>query len=156
MTMGLTPRQAELLRFIKRHIAEHGYAPTFEVMREALGLHSKSGVARLIEGLEERGAIRRLRGAPRAIEVLSTDPSFDPDLAERVNDAAIQETKAKFEARFRELALIRLVAECGEYAPRRVQKRVLKALEQFWDPETREQIDTMERLLALRNPQGRS
>jgi len=78
---GLTPRQADLLRFVSSYIAASGgIAPTFIECRDALGLFSKSGIHRLMDGLEERGAIQRIRGRERAIEVLRpVPPSTAPD-----------------------------------------------------------------------------
>ena len=66
----LTQRQLQLLRFIHAYMREHGVPPSFEEMRHALGLRSKSGIHRLISGLEERGYIRRLAYRARAIEIL--------------------------------------------------------------------------------------
>ncbi|MCB2102317.1 MAG: transcriptional repressor LexA [Rhodobacterales bacterium] len=66
----LTRKQYELLVFIDQRLSEDGVSPSFEEMKEALGLKSKSGVHRLITGLEERGFIRRLPHRARALEVL--------------------------------------------------------------------------------------
>lgn len=66
----LTQRQLQLLRFIYAYVAEHGVPPSFDEMRAALRLRSKSGIHRLISGLEERGYIRRLAYRARAIEIL--------------------------------------------------------------------------------------
>lgn len=66
----LTQRQLQLLRFIHAYVAEHGVPPSFDEMRAALKLRSKSGIHRLISGLEERGYIRRLAYRARAIEIL--------------------------------------------------------------------------------------
>src|SRR5262245_36378382 len=66
----LTRKQHELLMFINRRLAEDGVSPSFEEMKEALGLKSKSGIHRLISGLEERGFIRRLAHRARALEVI--------------------------------------------------------------------------------------
>jgi len=66
----LTAKQHELLRFIQRKLEETGISPSFEEMKEALDLKSKSGVHRLISALEERGFIRRLPNRARALEVL--------------------------------------------------------------------------------------
>ena len=65
----LTKKQFELLTFINRRLSESGISPSFEEMKEALGLKSKSGIHRLITGLEERGFIRRLAHRARALEV---------------------------------------------------------------------------------------
>lgn len=66
----LTRKQHELLVFIHRRLAEGGISPSFDEMKEALGLKSKSGIHRLIGGLEERGFLRRLPHRARALEVL--------------------------------------------------------------------------------------
>lgn len=66
----LTAKQHELLLFIQRKLEETGISPSFEEMKEALDLKSKSGVHRLISALEERGFIRRLPNRARALEVL--------------------------------------------------------------------------------------
>jgi repressor LexA len=66
----LTKKQHELLMFINRRLAQDGVSPSFEEMKEALGLKSKSGIHRLISGLEERGFIRRLPHRARALEVM--------------------------------------------------------------------------------------
>ena len=65
----LTKKQHELLLFINRRLGDSGICPSFDEMKEALGLKSKSGVHRLITGLEERGFIRRLAHRARALEV---------------------------------------------------------------------------------------
>lgn len=65
----LTQRQLQLLRFIQAFQNEWGVPPSFEEMRVALGLKSKSGVHRLISGLEERGHLRRLHYRARALEL---------------------------------------------------------------------------------------
>ena len=66
----LTSKQHELLMFIDRRLASSGVSPSFDEMREALDLKSKSGVHRLISALEERQFIRRLPNRARALEVL--------------------------------------------------------------------------------------
>src|SRR3954467_5225761 len=66
----LTAKQRELLIFIDNRLNESGISPSFDEMREALELKSKSGVHRLISALEERGFIRRLPNRARALEVL--------------------------------------------------------------------------------------
>ena len=65
----ITPKQKELLSFIKEYLAEHGVTPSYDEMKDGLGLHSKSGIHRLVSGLEERGYITRLPNRARAIEV---------------------------------------------------------------------------------------
>jgi repressor LexA len=66
----LTRKQRELLQFIQDRLGETGVSPSFDEMKDALGLKSKSGVHRLITGLEERGFIRRLPHRARALEVM--------------------------------------------------------------------------------------
>jgi repressor LexA len=66
----LTRKQHQLLIFINERLNATGVAPSFDEMKEALGLKSKSGIHRLISGLEERGFIRRLAHRARALEVL--------------------------------------------------------------------------------------
>jgi repressor LexA len=66
----LTRKQHELLTYINGHLGKTGVSPSFEEMKEALELKSKSGVHRLISALEERGFIRRLPNRARALEVL--------------------------------------------------------------------------------------
>ena len=65
----LTRKQHELLMFINQRLAATGVAPSFDEMKDALNLRSKSGIHRLISGLEERGFIRRLPHRARALEV---------------------------------------------------------------------------------------
>ena len=66
----LTRKQSELLRFIHERLQEQGVPPSFDEMKDALDLRSKSGIHRLIMALEERGFIRRLPNRARALEVL--------------------------------------------------------------------------------------
>jgi repressor LexA len=66
----LTRKQHELLMFIHQRIQETGVSPSFDEMKEALDLASKSGIHRLITALEERGFVRRLAHRARALEVL--------------------------------------------------------------------------------------
>ena len=66
----LTRKQQELLLYIDERLHQSGVSPSFEEMKEALDLKSKSGVHRLISALEERGFIRRLPNRARALEVL--------------------------------------------------------------------------------------
>src|SRR5712672_4472755 len=66
----LTKKQHELLMYINQRLAATGVAPSFDEMKDALHLRSKSGIHRLISGLEERGFIRRLPHRARALEVV--------------------------------------------------------------------------------------
>jgi len=66
----LTKKQHDLLLYLNSYLGKEGVSPSFEEMKEALGLRSKSGIHRLITALEERGFIRRLPHRARAVEVL--------------------------------------------------------------------------------------
>ena len=66
----LTKKQYELLMFVRDRLSQSGVSPSFDEMKDALGLRSKSGIHRLISGLEERGFIRRLAHRARALEVV--------------------------------------------------------------------------------------
>ena len=74
----LTAKQRELIRFIQQRLEETGVSPSFEEMKEALDLKSKSGVHRLISALEERGFIRRLPNRARALEVIRQPEDATP------------------------------------------------------------------------------
>lgn len=75
----LTKKQHELLLFIHKHIEESGISPSFDEMKEALSLKSKSGIHRLITALEERGFVRRLPHRARALEVLKLPEAVVPE-----------------------------------------------------------------------------
>ncbi len=79
----LTSKQRELLLFIHQRIKEGGVSPSFDEMKEALDLASKSGIHRLITALEERGFIRRLPHRARALEVLKLPDSVTPSAPPR-------------------------------------------------------------------------
>jgi repressor LexA len=74
----LTAKQKELLLYIHERIKETGVSPSFDEMKEALDLASKSGIHRLITALEERGFLRRLPHRARALEVLKLPDSAAP------------------------------------------------------------------------------
>jgi repressor LexA len=74
----LTKKQSDLLRFIHERLKESGVPPSFDEMKDALDLRSKSGIHRLILALEERGFIRRLPNRARALEVLRLPESATP------------------------------------------------------------------------------
>ncbi|MBU6419026.1 MAG: transcriptional repressor LexA [Proteobacteria bacterium] len=74
----LTPKQHELLLFIDQHLRETGCSPSFEEMKEALDLRSKSGIHRLISALEERGFLRRHKHRARALEVTRLPQDLGP------------------------------------------------------------------------------
>jgi repressor LexA len=79
----LTRKQFELLRFINERLKEAGVPPSFDEMKDALDLRSKSGIHRLITALEERGFIRRLPNRARAIEVIKLPDSVNQSGARR-------------------------------------------------------------------------
>ncbi len=72
----LTRKQLDLLRFIQQRLQESGVPPSFDEMKDALDLKSKSGIHRLITALEERGFLRRLPNRARAIEVIRLPESL--------------------------------------------------------------------------------
>jgi repressor LexA len=74
----LTRKQSELLRYINDKLTENGVPPSFDEMKDALDLRSKSGIHRLILALEERGFIRRLPNRARAIEVIKLPEQSTP------------------------------------------------------------------------------
>ena len=86
----LTKKQLDLLQFIHKRVQRDGVPPSFDEMKEALDLRSKSGIHRLITALEERGFIRRLAHRARAIEVVKLPESLggapNPGFAPRVID----------------------------------------------------------------------
>ncbi|GJD78150.1 transcriptional repressor LexA [Methylobacterium gregans] len=77
----LTRKQLDLLRFIQQRMRESGVPPSFDEMKDALDLKSKSGIHRLITALEERGFLRRLPNRARAIEVIRLPESLGPATA---------------------------------------------------------------------------
>jgi len=79
----LTRKQLELLMFINERLKESGVPPSFDEMKEALDLASKSGIHRLITALEERGFIRRLPNRARALEVVRLPDSLTPSTMRR-------------------------------------------------------------------------
>ncbi len=80
----LTRKQKELLDYLTAHAEKSEVSPSFDEMRDALGLASKSGIHRLVSGLEERGYIRRLANRARAIEILKPVTSAAADLGRSV------------------------------------------------------------------------
>ncbi|WP_114951028.1 transcriptional repressor LexA [Sphingosinicella terrae] len=84
----LTRKQHELLLYINERLSETGVSPSFEEMKDALDLKSKSGVHRLISALEERGFIRRLANRARALEVLRMPETKAPGAAAGVGSQA--------------------------------------------------------------------
>ena len=73
----LTQKQLDLLEFIQKRLSKNGVPPSFDEMKEALDLRSKSGIHRLITALEERGFIKRLANRARAIEIVKMPNSLE-------------------------------------------------------------------------------
>jgi len=84
----LTRKQHDLICFIADRLEESGVSPSFEEMKEALDLKSKSGVHRLISALEERGFLRRLPNRARALEVLKMPERAEPSKVRKLTPAA--------------------------------------------------------------------
>lgn len=90
----LTAKQFELLNFIHQRLEETGISPSFEEMKEALGLKSKSGIHRLISALEERSFLRRLPNRARALEVLKL-PDMGQDAPIKRNNSVLDVVQKK-------------------------------------------------------------
>ena len=88
----LTAKQRELLQFIHDRLKQSGVSPSFDEMREALDLKSKSGVHRLISALEERQFIRRLPNRARALEVIKMPETAQPAQPQRTMQVAANDT----------------------------------------------------------------
>src|SRR6476646_3698847 len=86
----LTAKQRELLQFITVRLEDSGVSPSFEEMKDALDLKSKSGVHRLISALEERGFILRLANRARALEVIRQPEDSVAAPRARANDNVVQ------------------------------------------------------------------
>lgn len=100
----LTRKQQELLFFINERLEQGGVSPSFDEMKDALGLKSKSGIHRLITGLEERGFIRRLPHRARALEVLrlpEKPPAKGRPAAAPVSQPALDVAPAEVTPRFK-------------------------------------------------------
>ena len=102
----LTRKQHELLLFIDKHLRETGFSPSFEEMKEALSLKSKSGIHRLISALEERGFLARRHHRARALEVtrlpedLGRRTAYLPDDDEEAPTFSPNVIKGDFSTRF--------------------------------------------------------
>jgi len=88
----LTRKQHELLIFIDKHLRTTGFSPSFEEMKEALHLKSKSGIHRLITALEERGFLRRRAHRARALEVIRLPENLAPRRAADLSAAPARES----------------------------------------------------------------
>jgi len=93
MKFGLTVQQRALLHFIQSQIEASGVPPSFDEMKDAMGLASKSGISRLLDALEERGHITRKKHRARVIRI-SDVPTIDTADALKVVMARCKMTKA--------------------------------------------------------------
>jgi repressor LexA len=109
----LTRKQHELLIFIERHLSTTGFSPSFEEMKEALQLKSKSGIHRLITALEERGFLRRRHHRARALEVMRLPDGTVPRVAEEAPAFSPNVIHGDFTGR---LAGVRAANEAGAVA----------------------------------------
>ena len=89
----LTIKQRALLNFLEEFQNKYKASPSYDEMRQALGLASKSGIHRLISGLEERGFIRRLINRARAIEIIKTESEIREVISNRQNETNIIRTE---------------------------------------------------------------
>ncbi|MEO1143741.1 MAG: transcriptional repressor LexA [Pseudomonadota bacterium] len=92
----LTRKQHQLLMFIHQRLQEAGVPPSFDEMKDALELKSKSGIHRLITALEERGFIRRLPNRARALEVIKMPEAWSSDATSTVSDNSGSVIQANF------------------------------------------------------------
>lgn len=97
--IGLTPKQSQLFRYLERYMSGPGsIAPSFGEMSAAVGLASKSGVARLLDALVERGRIRRVPNRARAIEIIR-DGEVRNDISHALSLASDEQIRAEVERR---------------------------------------------------------
>ncbi len=116
----LTRKQYELLMFIHERVRESGVPPSFDEMKDALDLKSKSGIHRLITALEERGFLRRMEKRARALEIMKLPDNVAETL--RARDDAQPGDAAAAASRAREPRLERR-AHGGRPAPRDGRRR---------------------------------
>jgi repressor LexA len=118
-TAVLTRKQLELLDFINKRVARDGVPPSFDEMKDALDLRSKSGIHRLITALEERGYLRRLPHRARALEIVKLPdalgkaapaPAFQPRVIEGDRPAAIPASAMPVEVHAVELPVMGRIA----------------------------------------------
>jgi repressor LexA len=100
----LTPRQAELRRFIQSYIEAYGIAPTYREMATGIGAVSNSSIHRLLTGMEQRGAVRWVHGSARSLVVLM------PPEASRTALEALQDALAPYPVTERVAALKAAIA----------------------------------------------
>lgn len=116
----LTRKQHELLMYIHQHLQHSGVSPSFDEMKDALNLRSKSGIHRLITGLEERGFIRRLAHRARALEVLRLPEAALPRRGGAAASASASATPAPSPE------VIAATAEAPAASPRRFEPNVIR------------------------------
>lgn len=109
----LTQKQRDLLVFIHESISKNGITPSFEEMKEALNLHSKSGIHRLITALVERGYIERLPNRARAIEVRRLPEGY----SNLSNDNTTQQNNAPSQPPISELHQVPLMGKIAAGTP---------------------------------------
>ena len=115
----LTRKQLELLDFIQKRVARDGVPPSFDEMKDALDLRSKSGIHRLITALEERGFIRRLPHRARALEIVRmpeamATPGFKPKVIAGDRTEPPRAAMAVSEAHAMELPVMGRIAAISE------------------------------------------
>ena len=93
----LTKKQRELLLFINQRLTATGVSPSFDEMKDALNLKSKSGIHRLVSGLEERGFIRRLPHRARALEVVKLPEESAAGAGERARPLLADRDSRRFQ-----------------------------------------------------------
>lgn len=113
----LTAKQKELLLYIHERIKETGVSPSFDEMKEALDLASKSGIHRLITALEERGFLRRLPHRARALEVLKLPDSAAPAAPPKGRGAFKPAVVAEISAGAREFAGLPILGRIAAGVP---------------------------------------
>jgi repressor LexA len=92
VSMGLTKRRSECLAVLTKAVEGTGIMPSFQQIADALGVKSKSSVYRLVDGLEQRGAICRLHGQSRSVQIIQPDSiTLNPEIARLVRSYAEQE-----------------------------------------------------------------
>lgn len=89
----LTKKQRDLLLYIHGRLQKEGIPPSYDEMKDALGLHSKSGIHRLVNALEERGFLKRLPNRARAIEILRLPEAFSSEPGSNVVSGAFGKEK---------------------------------------------------------------
>jgi len=95
MTGGLTPKQAECLALIRGYIKEHGgVSPSLDDIARGIGIESRSGVLRLLGGLEERGRLTWLRHRRRSIVLLDDRTPYKPDALSALPTATLEALQA--------------------------------------------------------------